>query len=97
MEAAGRDARSVVECATAVVVGDADDAAAMEALEACESVRAALEGIDERLAAANADYRLGRVVDTLDRTARHGGDIAELGLQTTMRREERSEAVTEGE
>lgn len=97
LETAGRDARSVVECATAVVVGDADDAAAMEALEACESVRAALEGIDERLAAANADYRLGRVVDTLDRTARHGGDIAELGLQTTMRREERSEAVTEAE
>lgn len=97
LETAGRDARSVVEGATAVVVGDAGDDTAMEALEACDSVRTALDGIDDRLTAANADYQLGRVVDTLDRTARHGGDIAELGLQAAMRRSERSETVAEAE
>lgn len=97
LETAGREARLLVERATAVVVGDADRDTAMEALEARDSVRSSLAEIDETLATANVDYRFGRVVDALDRTARHGGDIAELGLRMTMRRDDSADAVAEAE
>lgn len=97
LETASREARSVVEQATDVVVGDADASTAMDALDARNAVRASLADIDDTLAAANADYRLGRVVDALDRTATHGGDIAELGLRTTMRRDGGAGAVAEAE
>jgi len=97
LETTGREAHSAVEQATDVVVGDAGAETAMAALEARDSVRASLAEIDDRLAAANADYGLAQVVDALDRTARHAGDIAEFGLRTTMRRDGGSEAVAEVE
>lgn len=97
LETAGREARAAVEQATDVVVGDAGAETAMAALETRDSVRASLAAIDDRLAATNAAYRLCRAVDALDRTARHGGEIAELGLRTTMRRDGGFEAVAEAE
>ena len=84
----GRDARTVVEQGTAVVVGDAGAETANDALETREETRSAVEALDRELADAAGDYRLGRALDALRRTVESGGTIAELGLRAATRRGE---------
>jgi phosphate uptake regulator len=88
LRALGRDARSVVEQGTAVVVGDADAEVANDALETREATRSTVEALDRELADAAGDYRLGRALDALRRTVESGGTIAELGLRAATRRGE---------
>ncbi|WP_246989305.1 phosphate signaling complex PhoU family protein [Halorientalis marina] len=84
----GRDALSVVERGTAVVVGDGDTDVANDALETREATRSAVEALDRELADPAGDYRLGRALDALRRTVESGGTIAELGLRAATRRGE---------
>jgi len=90
LRALGRDARTVVEQGTAVVVGDADAEVANEALETRETARAKAEALDRELAEAGGDCRIGRALDALRRTVESGGTIAELGLRAATRRGEES-------
>jgi len=92
IEALGERSRSVVEDAVSAVLGDADLDAAHRALADRDDVRERASTVDRRLfEAADADYRLARVVDSLRRTAEHGGNVAELGLRSALRRGERAE------
>lgn len=93
LEALGERSRSVVEDAVSAVLGDAGPDAAHRALAERDEVRERASAIDRRLfEAADADYRLTRVVDSLRRTAEHGGNVAELGLRSAHRRGERTVA-----
>jgi len=85
LRAIGRDARTVVERGTAVVVGDADAEVANDAIEAREAVRSRVEALDRDRLDAAGDHRLGRALDALRRTAESGGTIAELGLRVATR------------
>mgnify|MGYP000226880604 CR=1 FL=1 len=50
--------------------------------EVCERVG----DLDQRLfESTDADYRLTRVLDSLSRTAQHGGNVAEFGLRMAVR------------
>jgi phosphate uptake regulator len=84
----GRDARTVVEQGSAVVVGDADVDVANSALETRAATRSRIETLDRALVDAGADYRIGRTIEALRRTVESGGTIAELGLRAAMRRGE---------
>lgn len=85
-------ARSIVEGGVGVVVGDAGVETAREALAVrdgvCDDITA-----DDRFptASSGVDERPGLVtfvMKDLHRTARHGGNIAELGLRSAIRRDE---------
>ena len=80
------DARSVVEDAVGVALGDTGIDAARAALETRQRVREDAPALERRLfEASDTDYRLARIIDSLTRTAEHGGNIAELGLQSVIR------------
>lgn len=87
LETIGRNARSVVEQGTAVVVGDADASTAHDALERRANTRSTIEAIDPDPSASTCNYQLGRALDALRGTVESGGTIAELGLQAAMRRQ----------
>jgi phosphate uptake regulator len=79
-------ARETVSDAVTAALGDDDATAAREALDRRTRVRKDAADLERRLfEAANADYRLVRVLDSLSRTAEHGGNIAEIGLQRAIR------------
>ncbi|WP_159903238.1 phosphate uptake regulator PhoU [Salinirussus salinus] len=81
-------ARAVVEDAVGLVVDGRGLEAAHEVLRARDRVRDEGEALDRRLfEAEGVDYRLTRVLDSVVRTAEHGGNIAEVGLQRALRRE----------
>jgi len=88
LRALGRDARSVVERGTAVVVGDAGPGVANDALETREAVRSRAEALERELVDAGGDPRAGRALDALRRTAESGGTVAEVGLRAATRRGE---------
>jgi phosphate uptake regulator len=82
----GGEARDIVADGVSVVVGDADAATARAALAARDEVREDVAALDDRLAAASGDaggHRLA--LERLRRTAEHGGNIAERGLQRALR------------
>ena len=80
-------ARTVVDEAVGLVVDEPSLEAAHEVLSARDRVRAEAVDLERRLfEAAGADYRLARVLDSVSRTAEHGGNIAEVGLQRALRR-----------
>jgi phosphate uptake regulator len=79
-------AQRVVEDAVSAVIDDAGVDTARQALCARDRVRADATDLDRRLfEAPESDYRLTHVVDSLERTAEHGGNIAELGLRRAVR------------
>ncbi|WP_336336698.1 phosphate uptake regulator PhoU [Haloarcula brevis] len=81
-----RDVHAVVEDAVRVVIGDACVATARQTLADRRDVRERITGLDRRLfESGDADYRLTRALDSLARTAEHGGNIAELGLRMAVR------------
>lgn len=83
-----RDARSVVERGTAVVVGDAQPEVANDALDTRAATRSRAETLDSDLADTPGAYQLGRALDALRRTAESGGTVAELGLRAARRRDQ---------
>jgi Na+/phosphate symporter len=91
-----RTAQGVVEDAVSVVIGDADVETARQALDARDQVREETEAFDRRLFESEAgDFRLTRVLDRLGRTAEHGENIAERGMQAAIRRDELAEQRTD--
>ncbi|MBV0924319.1 phosphate uptake regulator PhoU [Halomicroarcula limicola] len=79
-------ARGIVEDAVRAAVGDADVTAARAALHARDALRDDVEALDRRLFESEAAaYRLTRVLDSVARTAEHGGNVAELALRTAIR------------
>lgn len=86
------DVRAVVEEAVGVALGDTGIEAARTALAARERVREDVPALERRLfEASDTDYRLARILDSLTRTAEHGGNIAELGLQRVVHEDGRRE------
>jgi len=80
------EARSVVEDAVGVALGDTGIEAARTALDTRQRVREDAPALERRLfEASGTDYRLARIIDSLTRTAEHGGNIAELGIQSVIR------------
>jgi phosphate uptake regulator len=91
-------ARAVVGDAVGLVVDEPSLDAAHEVLSARDRVRAEAVALERRLfEAAGADYRLARVLDSVSRTAEHGGNIAEVGLQRALRRARTEERAVAGE
>ena len=79
-------ARTVVGNAVGLVVDEPSLDAAQEVLCARDRVRVGVEDLERRLfEAPGTDYRLARVLDSVSRTAEHGGNIAEVGLQRALR------------
>jgi phosphate uptake regulator len=80
-------ARTVVGDAVGLVVDEPSLDAAHEVLCARDRVRVDVEDLERRLfEAPGTDYRLARVLDSVSRTAEHGGNIAEVGIQRALRR-----------
>ncbi|WP_135305717.1 phosphate signaling complex PhoU family protein [Haloarcula amylovorans] len=89
-------ARGIVEDAVRAVVGDADVTAAQAALHDRDGLRDDIEALDRRLfESETAAYRLTHVLDSVARTAEHGGNVAELALRTAIREGELGGPSTE--
>jgi len=81
-----QDVRAVVEDAVRVIIGDACVDTARQTLATRRDVRERMTSLDRQLfESGDADYRLTRALDSLARTAEHGGNIAELGLRMAVR------------
>ncbi len=84
----GEQARTVVDNAAAVMLEGADVDKAVAALEAREEVLAELESFDRDLYRhddASEACCLGRLLDSLQRTADHGANVAEVAIQQEIR------------
>jgi len=75
-------ARRAVDC----VLNEGQIDEGYETLSLRAQVREQGEELDRRLfVESTVDYRLARVLDSVQRVAEHGGNIAERGLQRTLR------------
>ena len=80
------EVRTVVEDAVRVIISDACIATARQTLAKRRAVRQRITALDRQLfESGDADYRLTRALDSLSRTAEHGGNIAEFGLRMAVR------------
>ena len=78
--------RTVVEDAVRIIIGDACVTTAREILDKRRAVNQRITALDRQLfESGDADYRLTRALDSLSRTAEHGGNIAEFGLRMAVR------------
>ncbi|EMA11309.1 Phosphate uptake regulator [Haloarcula vallismortis] len=81
-----QDVHAVVEDAVRMIIGDACVDTARQALATRRDVRERITSLDRQLfESGDADYRLTRALDSLARTAEHGGNIAEFGLRMAVR------------
>lgn len=79
-------AQNVVDIAVRGIVDDEGIETVCEALKLRTDVREEAGKLDRRLFGdVTADYRLARLLDSVQRTAEHGGNIAEQGLQRGIR------------
>ncbi|AJF25248.1 transcriptional regulator [Haloarcula sp. CBA1115] len=86
LEGIAQEVRTVVEDAVRVIIGDACVATARQTLATRRAVRQRITDLDRQLfESGDADYRLTRALDSLSRTAEHGGNIAEFGLRMAVR------------
>jgi phosphate uptake regulator len=85
--AVGGDARRVVEDASGAIITGESAAMARSALEDREHVVHAARSLDSTLRSHSPeeDYMVTRVLDSVVRTAKDGGNIAELALRTSLR------------
>jgi len=82
----GETAQEVVADAVSVAIGDAGVETARDALEARDRARDAVTDLERCLfESSGTDYRLTTVLDSLRRTAEHGGNVAELGVKSAVR------------
>lgn len=97
VEELARTARDAIEDAVSVTLEDATGETAQRALSTRDRVRTSANALDRRVFnAADAEYRLIRVLDHVRRTAERGGTIAELGLRHSIRGDD-PVRVTSGE
>jgi phosphate uptake regulator len=81
------EARNAVEDAVSAVVDGTGVGTARAALDARERVRDDVAALDRRLfESPDADYRVAHALESIRRTAEHAGNVAETGLQTSIRR-----------
>lgn len=85
--AIGESARQVVEDASGAVINGETPRMAHSALEDCEHVVQAARNLDRSLhdRPPKEAYVSTRVLDSIIRTAEYGGNIAEIGLRTSLR------------
>ena len=97
LSALATQARTVVDDAVSAVLDGGSSAAADDALRARDRVCERATAIErEHFEGRETDYRLVRVLDGLERTAGHGGTIAEAGLRRAARRAELTDPVVPG-
>jgi phosphate uptake regulator len=82
----GDDARAVVETAAEAAINGSPPADAQAALARRDDVVERCEAVDRALLAGDHDdaYLVARVTDSLRRTARYGGNVAEVALQRSL-------------
>ncbi|AUG48343.1 transcriptional regulator [Haloarcula taiwanensis] len=86
LDSIAQDVHAVVEDAVRVIIGDACVDTARQTLATRRDVRERITSLDRQLfESGDADYRLTRALDSLARTAEHGGNIAEFGLRMAVR------------
>ncbi|MFB6227624.1 MAG: PhoU domain-containing protein [Halobacteriales archaeon] len=86
LESLAERARAVVDYAVSSIVDNEGVEIVCEALRLRSHVREEVVELDRRLFRDDtADYRLARLLDSIQRTAEHGGNIAERGLQRESR------------
>ena len=86
------DVRALVRAAVSVVVDDAAAAAIQRVLDEADRIRRAVQSLDRQLFETDgANYRLTRVLDSLERTADSAGTIARHALRSRLRASCRSE------
>ncbi|WP_435183888.1 PhoU domain-containing protein [Halobellus sp. EA9] len=79
--------RNIVGDAVSGIVDDVGTERVRGALQRRARVREEIAELDRRLFRdATGEYRLARILYSIQRTAEHGGNIAELGLQRAIRR-----------
>ncbi|MFW5959406.1 MAG: PhoU domain-containing protein [Natronomonas sp.] len=81
------DTRQVIEDASDSVINDTSEDLAHSALDRCEEVIRETRSLDQTLLDRTPEdtYVLTRVLDSLIRTAKYGGNIAELRLRSSLR------------
>lgn len=87
VRAIGADARQVVEDASDAIINGGSTELAHQALDRCEQVVQEARNLDQTLIhrIPKDAYVLTRILDSIIRTAKYGGNIAELQLQTSLR------------
>jgi len=78
-------ARGVVEDGVRTVLGDAGVEPVRRALDTRDELRDAVDCLDRALFDGDAGYEVTRALDSIRRTAEHGGNVAELGLRMAVR------------
>lgn len=83
-------ARTIVADAVGIVVDDSDINSAPAVLDACDQLRNDFEDLSRQLGdAGETATQLRPVFERVRRTAEHGRNIAEIGLQRSIRQDER--------
>ncbi|MFC7072628.1 PhoU domain-containing protein [Halovenus rubra] len=95
LEDISQDVHTVIKDAVSIIIGDACVAPAGETLATRRAVRERITDLDRQLfKSGDADYRLTRALDSLARTAEHGGNIADFALRMAIRDGELAETGT---
>ncbi|QCC50959.1 phosphate uptake regulator PhoU [Halapricum salinum] len=84
----GRDARSLIWDATEPILSNTDVSLAYDALAEREAITQAIEDLDRALYESDhapEAYRWGLLLDSLERSAEYGANIAELAIQQHYR------------
>jgi len=84
----GREARSLVADGVSVIVGDAGAETAHETLFARDELCKQIKTYADTGGATTESPQVRPVLHRIQRTAEHGGNIAELGLQHAVRHKE---------
>jgi phosphate uptake regulator len=89
LEELSEQSGTIIEDAADVVLGKADIRMAHEALSACEQLLSRIDTIERDLydyAQSDAAYTTGLLLDSIRRSAKHGANVAEMGIQQGLRR-----------
>lgn len=85
----GGTARGILDDAADVVLTDADVEMAHDALARCDSLSRDINAVDRKLydhGQPEAAYTTGLLLDSIERIASYGGNVAEIGIQQVLRK-----------
>lgn len=91
LERFGRIARTILDDAADVVLADADVEMAHEALARRDTLDREIDAVDRELydhGEPDAAYTTGLLLDSIERTANYGANVAEVGVQRALRENE---------
>ena len=92
----GSIAREEISKGTSVILGDADVEAATSALAMRDHVREVTASAVDGISGENAsEWRVSQILHRLRRTAEHGGNVAEVGIEKTVRTGDRIQFTSE--